>query len=96
MVRSPVLTEDEIERRLREAYDVLFAFADRRAAEKRDAPAAVVEAGAGASESGDVESAAIPSVLPEGDSVKDTLDALQVGATQAERGAEAECPRGER
>ena len=38
MVRSPGLTEAEIERRLREAYDVLFAFADRRAAEKKDAP----------------------------------------------------------
>jgi non-homologous end joining protein Ku len=65
MVRSPGLTEDEIERRLREAYDVLFAFADRRAAEKKDAPTE--------------------------EDVKDTLDALQVGATQAEQGTEAEC-----
>jgi hypothetical protein len=49
MVRSPGLTEDEIERRLREAYDHLFAFADRRAADKKDAPAEGVEARAGAS-----------------------------------------------
>jgi hypothetical protein len=32
MVRSPDLTEAEIERRLREAFDVLFDFADRQAA----------------------------------------------------------------
>ena len=63
MIRSPGITESERRNRLREAFDVLLAYADRKAAPQENTPTTVIEATATASESGEMESTTTSSLL---------------------------------
>ena len=63
MIRSPGITESERRNRLREAFDVLLACADREAAPQENTFTTVIEATATAPESGDMKSTATSSLL---------------------------------